>query len=416
MKILFLNKYDTHGGAAIAAWRLLLELKDGGADIKLLCGIKKSNNSFVFPTRQAGLQNLLERIVNLGMNQIGLQYVWFPFSTKKIFKTAQAFQPDIICMHNIHSGYVDLSILPKLSKLAPLVWTLHDMWAFTANGAYVGNDISWKEMKPCKNERKKFPQIGINTGKWLLRRKRSIYEQSNITFVCPSNWLRNLAVQSPLLHSQKVVQLFNGVDTDCFSPSSDKSASKNALGISSEERVILFYAENIKDPRKGGVDLIKILKKLDASEADKVTLLTIGSGKLEMSFNHLKVKEVGFISGDKNIAQIIQAADIFLFPTFEDNLPNTLIEVSSCGIASLSYNAGGCGEIVIDSYNGLLSPIGDTDHFFQNLLYLLNNPLVLKKMQSNARTNALENFDIHKNAKRYLELFNELIATPVQPS
>lgn len=417
MRILFLNKYDIHGGAAIAAWRLLLGLKeDFNADIKLLCGIKKSNYSFVNPTRQAGIENLFERVVNFGMNQVGLQYVWFPFSTKRILKMTKEFQPDIIFMHNIHSGYVDLSLLPKLSKLAPLVWTLHDMWAFTANGAYIGNDDSWKQMKSCKDERKQFPEIGLNTGNWLLQRKKRIYEQSDITFVCPSNWLRNLASQSPLLHNKKVHQLFNGVDTDCFSPSPNKLESKSSLGISSDEIVILFYAQNIKDPRKGGADLIKILNQLDASKTDKVTLLTIGSGKLEMSFNYLKVKEVGYVSGDKSIAHIIQAADIFLFPTFEDNLPNTLIEVSACGIASLSYDAGGCGEIVINSYNGLLSPIGDTDHFLKNLIYLLNNPSVLKNMQSNARLHALENFDIHKSAKSYFGLFKKLIENRVQTS
>src|SRR5699024_1696610 len=154
------------------AWRLQEGLYEKyHTTNKLLCGIKFSDLDFVKETRKKGWENFLERGFNFGFNQLGLQYFWFPFSTGRILEFTQKFQPDIISLHNLHGGFFKTTLLKELSVVAPLVWTLHDMWAFTASGAYTGGDESWKEMKRGRQERKQFPAIGIDTGRFLIRRK-----------------------------------------------------------------------------------------------------------------------------------------------------------------------------------------------------------------------------------------------------
>lgn len=410
MKILFINKYDKHGGAAIAAWRLQEVLHEKyQTDNRILCGIKSSNAEFVNATRKKGLQNLSERIVNVGMNRVGLQYFWFPFSTGTILQTAKKFQPDVISLHNLHGGFFKTSLLRELSKIAPLIWTLHDMWAFTANSAYAGNDGSWKLMKSGKGERKQFPAIGLNTGNYLLKRKQKIYTDSRLSIVCPSEWMQRQARQSPALSGKEIHHIPNGIDLRRFCPATNKEKAKTLLGIASAQKVLLLFSEKIfEDERKGGSDLIEVIKKLDVEKNDDVVLLTIGAGKLKLPLRYLKMKPLGYLSKEAQIIEALQASDLFVFPTRADNLPNTLIEALACGLPSVTYDVGGCGEIIVDGLNGILIAAGDTTAFFNGIKDLLDRPEKLKEMQKNARKYAEQHFNIALMAEQYYALFKHL--------
>ena len=167
MKTLFINKYDTLGGAAKAAFRLNLGLRKYlNYDNYFLVGIKASNLEYVYKTRESGFENLVERGINFATNLIGFQYKWFPFSTRKIISVVRELKPDIISLHNIHGGYFKTSLIKELSKYAPIVWTLHDMWAFTANAAYTLGDDSWKSLKAGKKEKKYFQEFTFQRLIW----------------------------------------------------------------------------------------------------------------------------------------------------------------------------------------------------------------------------------------------------------
>ena len=215
MKILFINKHDISGGAAIWCFRFHKTLERlYNTQNYFLVGIKKSNYPYIFETRKRGFQNFVERGWNFLLQRIGLQYKFFPFSTKTILKKTKEIQPDIIFIRNIHGGYFKTSLLISLSKQAPIVWSLPDMWAFTANAAHTFGDISWKEMRSGKKEKKNFPKMWIDTGKWLLQQKKKIYSQSNLTIVTPSRWLYNLAIQSPVFEGKQILHIPNGIDTN----------------------------------------------------------------------------------------------------------------------------------------------------------------------------------------------------------
>lgn len=410
MKILFINKYDIRGGAAIAAWRLQEALhQQYHTDNRLLAGIKAGGeDKQVKATRKKGIENFLERGINYGLNRIGIQYFWFPFSTKRILHYARAFQPDVISLHNLHGGYFKTSLLEPLSSIAPLIWTLHDMWAFTANGAYTFGDDSWKQMKSGAGERNQFPTIGLNTGNLLLKRKKHIYENSNLTLVCPSRWMQNQAEQSPVFSGKRISHIPNGIPLNRFCPSTDRNKVRQSMGLHAGQQVLLLFSERLKDPRKGGNDLLDVLKKLDRPKHKRVTLLLIGKGKLPLSFVHLKHKSLGYLSKEKEIIAALQASDLFIFPTREDNLPNTLIEAIACGLPCVTYDVGGCGEIIINGQNGLLVSPGDKDALQRAIMHMISNPNQLRDMQIRARERAETHFDVQLMAKRYYTLFKEL--------
>jgi glycosyltransferase involved in cell wall biosynthesis len=412
MKILFINKYDVSGGAAIAAWRLHERLESScGTEDAFLVGIKRSPSGKVHLTRRPGFESIMERGINLLLNKAGLQYVWFPFSTGRIRRFAAAFKPDIIALQNIHGGYFQTTLVAELSSLAPVVWTLHDMWAFTGNAAYTFGDERWKQLRGGKGERRHFPAIGLETGHLLLKRKQKIYAGSRLTVVCPSRWLQRLAQQSPVFAGKLIKWIPNGIDTAFFCPPENKSAAKTALGIAPDRKVLLLSAEKLlKSDYKGGRDLLEILKLLDHAASGEITLLTLGHDPLPASYTHLQVKSMGYISEERQILQALQASDVYLHTARADNLPNTLIEAISCGVPCIAFDVGGCGEIVRDGENGCLIAPFDHALFADRVQYLIRNTQVHEQFSGNASRIARENFDLQMMSRRYFELFKALLA------
>ena len=411
MKILFINKYDITGGAGVAAFRLhkALEKKFNTEDF-FLVGIKKSNLKNVIPTRNPGFQNFAERGLNFLFNQIGLQYKFHPISTKTILKVAKEFSPDIISLHNAHGGYFQTSLLIKLSNIAPIVWTLHDMWAFTANAAHTFGDESWKNLRSGNDERKLFPQIGLNTGNWLLKEKKRIYSESNITIVTPSKWLYNLAIQSPVFEGKKIIHIPNGINLDIFYPR-EKLAIRKELNIPLNSKVLIFGAEKVSTGNyKGGSGLINILKILDSKLDEKIQLIIFGKSELKQQFEakNFEINEIGYVYDEELLAKYLSAADIFIYPTKADNLPNALIEATACGTPSITYDVGGCKEIIEDGINGNLIPAFDEDSFVDKVIEILNNDPT-NKLKNSCRKIAEENFNIYLMAERYNTIFKLLL-------
>jgi len=412
LKTLFINKYDTLGGAAKAAFRLNLGLRKYlNYDNHFLVGIKVSNLDYVYVSRKSGFENFVERGINFATNLIGFQYKWFPFSTNRIISVVREFKPDIISLHNIHGGYFKTSLIKELSKYAPVVWTLHDMWAFTANAAYTLGDDSWKSLKAGPHEKDYFPQIGINTGSWLLKSKKLIYENSNLTIVCPSKWLYGLAKQSPVFTNNSIHSIANGIDLELFRPH-NKNEVRNQLNIPIDAKVISFVAEKIYQSQfKGGKNLISILKGINENATEKIHVIMIGEGSDNelLNLKNLVIHSTGYVNSDGLISKYLSASDIFIFPTLADNLPNTLIEACACGVPCVTFDIGGCGEIVENDFNGLLIKPFDVQKFVEKTLDLLENSEKQKVFSQNCLIKVSNEYSIQKMSRKYDELFQELL-------
>lgn len=412
MKILFINISDISGGSAKAAYRLGSALQQSGEhNVKFLVRSKFSTDNNVIPTRSTKLKRLAERVINIFCNLLGLQYQWLPFSPKVILKTAHEFQPDIIGLHNTIGGYFVTKDLVELSHIAPIVWTLHDMWAFTGNAAHTFGAESWKQMKTGQGEKKIFPWIGFNTGEWLLKQKKEIYKNSNITIVAPSKWLYDLAVQSPVFVHKSIHQIYHGVDLNKFRKL-DKSEIRKKLNIPIDVRVLMFGAEKLgKNYWKGGKDLLDILQIINSNTKEKLYLIALGKGDLKQlnGFENFKIISPGFITSEDKMIQYYSASDLFLYPTRADNLPLSLIEPIACGLPCITYDIGGCKEIIRDNMSGYVIPPYDKNTFADIVLDTLFNEKKLSELSKNSRKLASDLFDIKFMQENYLRLFTSLI-------
>lgn len=410
MKILFVNKYDTTGGAGIVAHRLHQELEQTfSTENSFIVGIKRSNNPRVFCSRNNLVETFIERGLNVVLNLAGLQYVYFPFSTSSILRKARELKPDVISLHNIHGGYFETSLLIELSRIAPIVWTLHDMWAFTGNAAHTFGNDSWRVMKAGPDERRSFPQIGLPTGSWLLKRKKDIYQRSDLTVVTPSQWLRTLAQQAPVFESKKIVSISNGIDLGVFHPSG--ALSREQFHLPQHAKVLMFTAEKMKNEFKGGKSLLTVLQRINDLTEEPIHVLIVGQGKMKEveALKKLVVRNAGYIADELSMARYFSAADVFIYPTRADTLPNALIESIACGTPCVTFDIGGCTEVIRHNFNGYVTQPFDAEAFARHTIALLKNPLKKKYFSQNARRSAEEKFSLASMARKYFELFTEVV-------
>lgn len=413
MKILFINAQDTKGGASIAPYRLSKGLeKYCNTENYFIVGKKHSNDSNIFCTRKNDTRLFIELLADKILNKLGLQYQYFPFSTRFIMKKTKEINPDIISLHNTHEGYFKTAMLKDLSKIAPIVWTLHDMWSFSANAVHTFGDESWKQLKSGKGEKRIYPHIGINTGKWLLRQKRRIYRNSDIRIVTPSGWLYQLACQSPVFVNKRIDLIPHGIDLEVFN-SKERQCSRSLLNIHQDAKVVMFSSAGDLDicPWKGGKLLVDILKVINRKSNHKIDLLIVGKGELKelLPLKNLNVHKIGYVTSEKFMSLLFSAADLFIYPTRADSFGLVLAESIACGTPAVTFDIGGCSDIIKNNVSGILIKPFDVETFADKSIELLNKKKKLAALSESSRRFAEQNFDLKDIAKKHFELFTSII-------
>jgi glycosyltransferase involved in cell wall biosynthesis len=412
MKILFINSGDTSGGAAIAAARMARGLHANYGTLNyFLVGKKNSFDQHTFQTTASEYQACIEQLIDMTTNRLGLQYPFFPFSSRNILKTARDLKPDIISLHNTHGGYFRTTLIKELSSIAPVVWTLHDMWSFTGNAAHAFGDEAWMKMENPQQYTSVYPAIGINTGRYLLRQKMKTYSRSDLTIVTPSQWLYRLASRSPVFRGKKLECISHGVDNQIFRPK-DKRACRLALSLPEHGKILMFCAEFTHENLwKGGSELLGILKAIDSRSSSEVNILVLGKGNLKTieGLNRLRIYNMGYAQGEEFVSQCFSAADLVMYPTRADNMPLVLLEAISCGTPCIATDIGGCPEIIRDGTNGVLVAPLDIEGYAEHATALLSDDERLMRLSKSARDLAVRNFSMEQMASRYFGLFKSIL-------
>jgi glycosyltransferase involved in cell wall biosynthesis len=412
MKVLFINQTDRTGGAAVAAWRISEGLKKhfntSNYFIAASLVFTEQNTFSCIPANK--IKRIIDEYLVKFTNRIGLQYFSIPFHKQNILNTAKEIKPDIISLHNIHGSYFETGLLKRLSRICPIVWTLHDMWSFTGNSAYtLGNNL-WKYMNTFSDENKLYPQIGLNTGKYLLRRKRKIYRQSDITIISPSNWLYQMAKETPAFENKTIHFIPYAIDLNKFLPY-NKLVIKREFGIASESPAIFLNSDWIEnEPRKGGRGILMILDELDKRLTKPITVMHTGKYRLNKfkPFNNFNIKHLGRIFDEESIIKILNAADLIIHPSIADNLPNMLIEAISCGTPAVAFNIGGIPDIIKNGFDGYLIEPFNYSEYAARIIELLNDDEMRNTFGINARKHAVKNYDETIISERYYLLYKQL--------
>lgn len=284
-------------------------------------------------------------------------------ATKKFIEEVKEYDPDIIHLHNIHGYYINIEILFNYLKEAnkPVVWTLHDCWAFTGHCSYFDYVGCNKWKKGCHNceQKGEYPSSKIlDKSKWNYEKKKELFTSvKNMTIVTPSKWLADLVKES-FLGKYRVEVINNGIDLDIFKPTQSNFRKKYNL----EDKFIILGVASDWTNRKGLNYFIELSKVLE----DKYKIVIIGVDNKKKDKLPSNIISINRTNNAKELAEIYTSADVFINPTLEDNFPTTNIEALACGTPVITFNTGGSVESVdkntgkvVEKYdvNGLVKAI-----------------------------------------------------------
>lgn len=424
LRILFLGSYDAGGGAAIAGERLIRRFeRDRSAEVLQIVSRQREDSPRTISLHRAYRFLAWRRLrqATAVRNILAANpYGWLPFEADYILRAAKIWQPDVIHIHNLHGtlGTFPVSKLYLLSQTAPIVWTLHDMWALTGYCTYSMGCERWRE--GCGNcpDLTHYPGLLFDRTRSLSKAKSQAFRSSALTIVTPSRWLADLARQAPTTRGLDVQVIPNGVDLEVFHPKV-REAGRMKLGIDDGSPVLMFAAETLDgDSRKGGRELraaIKHAQDLRANAPLDVILMGGGGEALLTGIEGLRIHSAGFVSDESKAAELYAAADLFVCPSLEDNLPNTLIEAAACGTAAVVFDAGGSAEAVEPEVTGAVVGAGNAGALGGTISELLSDYSQLVAMGSNARSRAEFHYGDARLATDYLRLYRHSLRSWERP-
>lgn len=415
LKVLTVNVSDSSGGAARAAYRIHKAVIGVGVEGQFLVKNKTINDTSVITVDSFDKKYLFSNIIRYVQHKIKnkiQQARWRPYAEREdvflsdlrssaIHGALQKIDFDILHLHWINLRFLDLRELRKINK--PIVWTLHDCWAFTGICHYFYDCERYTQ--GCG----KCPHLHSNNANdlsakvWL--QKKQIYQGLNMYIVTPSNWLANAARKSSLFSQFPVSVIPNPIDTEYFCPG-NKSEACEELKLDASKKYILFGAMNaVNDRNKGFVEFKKAMQHFEQHYNDGNTeILIFGSNEApEMELNNIAIKNLGMLH-DKKLLAAYRVAHVMVVPSLSENLSNIIMESLACGTPVVAFNIGGNADMIDHMQNGYLAQNLDVEDLAKGINYsLLNN--ADNGLSKAAREKVVKNFGIEEVGRKYKKLY-----------
>jgi glycosyltransferase involved in cell wall biosynthesis len=425
MKVTLANTY-TSGGAAKAALRLHRGLKTIGVDSRFLCLSNSAGcGDVVHPVASASRwHQRLARRLHL-QTPYGLEGSTrtrlTESATCELFSDCRVASGrrvgldlsgmDVLNLHWI-ARFLDLpTVFKQAAGKIPIVWTLHDMQAITGGCHYTGDCRRFiSQCHSCPQLLQ--PGISDASAEIFAVRNRvmSQIDSSDLHVVSPSQWLLNEAQESAVFSRFPKSVIPYGIDTSVFRPI-DKAAARTVLGLPRDRQVILFVADSVNNPRKGMRLLASALSSL-AGTNPNIVLAAVGSGALIQLEPQTTVFQFGRIEDERLLAAVYSAADVFVIPSLQDNLPNTMLESLACGTPVIGLPVGGIPDAVRSKVTGWLAEDCTVEGLVEAIrLAMINllNPEYAAQIGASCRRVAETEYSLRLQANRYRDLFASLV-------
>jgi glycosyltransferase involved in cell wall biosynthesis len=403
-----------YGGAAKAAHRLHRALEIEDVESQMLVAQRSSANedSLEYNPVKPAPATLGRAFFRLGRRwhrprprKAGAYFT--PEWTLTGWRLASQLPPcNIVNLHWV-ADLLDYRTLPKLTARVPVVWTFHDMNAFTGGCHYSGTCERYTaRCGAC-------PQLKTSSGendmtRRIFNRKQIIFARispARFAIVCPSRWLAREVERSTLCQRFATHIIPNGVDPRDYYPV-EQTEARRRFNLPAGARIVLFVADQIEDGRKG---FRFLLKALDAIRAvPDLLLVTLGRGDTSFLSGPL-FRHLGPMHDIGSLRSAYSAADVFALPSLQDNLPNTILESMACGTPVAGFDAGGVGDAVVDGRTGLLAPTGNDFAFACNLRAVLEDQMLRRALGCESLARIGQEFTVTLQARRYAALYREII-------
>lgn len=410
MKVIQLNHSDINGGAARAAYRIHHSLREAGVDSQMWVDAASSGDWTVQgpPTKVKKALAKVRPILG------GLAFKPF-FKTGNPVIHSPALLPsgrvralndsdvDVLHLHWVQGEMLSVADIGQLRK--PVVWTLHDMWAFCGAEHYT-EDVRWRAGY-LQGNRPAY-ESGFDLNRWTWQRKRRHWQRP-MHIVTPSRWLAECVRESVLMHDWPVTVVPNCLDTNKWKPL-EKGLARDLLGLPKDVPLLLFGAMGGgNDPRKGFDLLLKALQHL-RGEQKALELVVFG----QLAPNQppdlvFPIHYTGHLHDDLSLRALYSAADVMLIPSRQDNLPNTGVESLACGTPVVGFDVCGLPDIVQHQHTGYLAKPFDTEDLAGGIQWVLADSDRHNTLSQQARAYAVKHFANAVVAEQYKAVYEAAI-------
>ncbi len=402
MKVLQINTVCSFGSTGSNAVELAEGLSKYGVETRVAYGQKSSDfkDSYCFSFYiENKIHSLLSRLT-------GLQGVYSYFGTKRLIKYIKKFHPDVVHINNLHGNYLNI---PDLFRFLsehnyPVVYTIHDCWAYTGNCAHyvVNGCMKWKDKCNKCPQKSLYPPSLIDNSDIMFSVKRNAYSRlKNLTLIPVSKWIsKELSVS--MLSFADIKMIYNWVDTEIFNSEKNREVLLQ-YGIDYNTRYVLGVCGRWSK-LKGINDWIKLAELLD----NELKIVLIGKHNQISIPNSVKDRFIliPYVSNQEHLATFYCSAEAFLNLSSEESFGKTTAEALSCGCPVIVYNTTACPELVGDNC-GFVADLNDVHSVSNCIKKILTNSR--DEYKRNCRAFALENFNKEKNIEKYYSVYKESI-------
>lgn len=409
MRVLLVNTYDLRGGAARATWRLFEGLKAAGHETTLLVQERRSDDPSVVRAAWpfSGMFNVARPYIDFAIPLIQTRKRVL-FSTSmipdKLCSAINRINPDVVHLNWITGGFIRIESLAKIDR--PVVWTLHDMWAFTGGCHYAGECDHF--LRACG----KCPVLhssnaGDLSNQVFRRKERSFAAMKNLTITTPSGWLAERVRESPLLGHHKVVVVPNGLETNTFK-STGREGARKRLNIDPSKKIILFGAiRGTENPLKGFSLLVDAMKILNMSDLQLVVFGSSTAGPTDVA--GLDTRFFGHVGSADVLMDLYSAADVVAVPSRQEVFGQAATEAMACCTPVVAFACTGLKDIVIHRETGYLASPFDVNELATAIEWVLADESRRLQLGKQARQRMVDTFDSGVVAGKMTQVYQEAI-------
>ena len=319
-------------------------------------------------------------------------------------------QSDIVHLHWLAHMIDYPSFFDSIPDQVPIVWTMHDMGAFTGGCHY--SDGCTRFEAGCGSCPQVANSIPKDVSRDSMHAKQKSLRGKRLHIVAPSTWLVELAKRSPIWPAGTTFSVIHyGLDLIQFQPQ-DRDVARQKMEITTDKILIGFGADDLRNRRKGFDYLANALDLLakDPAVQSRVELVVFGDGEISDKLrSQFKTHSFGFVRDLDRLAAIYACCDMVVVPSLQDNQPQVGLEAMACGRPVIGFDAGGIPEYVVDCVSGYLVPARDTAALASAIEKMVENPQAVQRLGEQARQKMEKEFEVNTQTLAYTELYSSLI-------
>jgi glycosyltransferase involved in cell wall biosynthesis len=410
LKVIHLNHSDVLGGAARAAYRIHHSLRNAGVDSRMWVNKASAGDWTVEgPSSRAGqaLAAVRAQAVKPLVKTLktGNPIIHSPAILPSHWvNRINASDADIVHLHWVQGEMLSIADIGRIQK--PIVWTLHDMWAFCGAEHYT-DDHRWRD--GYRGDERPTHESGFDLNRWTWERKRKNWRKP-MHIVTPSSWLADCVRKSALMRDWPLSIVANAIDTERWIPL-ERSLARDLLGLPADAPLLLFGAiGGGHDPRKGFDLFLQALHHLrDEPRTKGMELVVFGQlAPQSPPYVGFPIHYTGHLHDDLSLRILYSAADVMVVPSRQEAFGQTASEAMACGTPVVAFSSTGLLDIVDHLKNGYLATAFDSKDLSKGIIWTIEN-CECRNLRQEARKRAEQKFSYSTISQKYQTVYQESI-------